>query len=353
MYKPLQIGNLKAELPIIQGGMGVGISLSKLAGTVASLGGIGVISAAQIGFTEPEFKKEPLKTNLKMIGEHIKKAREIAPKGILGINIMVATQNYAQYVKEAIKNGIDLVISGAGLPIDLPAIAKGSKTKLVPIVSSLKSASVILKMWDRKSNTTPDALIIEGPKAGGHLGFKLEELESEEEVKTNKDFDLEIKNIISLLKDYEKKYSKSIPVILAGGINTREDMKHAFSLGAQGIQVGTKFITTKECDADIRYKQAYLNVDKKDLAIIKSPVGMPGRAIRNTLIEKVSKARIPVSKCFKCVSSCNPLTTPYCITEALILAAQGDIENGLLFCGANIQKHPGLRSVAEVLEDFF
>ena len=287
MYKPLLIGNLEAKLPIIQGGMGVGISLSNLAGTVSNLGGIGIMSTAHIGYTEADFRKDPVQVNLKMIGEHIKRARKIAPKGILGVNIMVAIEDYSLHVKEAIKNGIDIIISGAGLPIDLPQIAKGSKTKLVPIVSSVKSASVLLKMWDRKSKTTPDAVVVEGPKAGGHLGFKPEELEADSESMDSRTFDTVIKKVIALLREYEVKYKKTIPVIVAGGINTKADMEHAFSLGASGIQVGTKFIPTQECDANIRYKEAYLNVDKDDLLIIKSPVGMPGRAIKNKLIEEI------------------------------------------------------------------
>ena len=353
MYKPLVIGDLKAKLPIIQGGMGVGISLSNLAGTVSNLGGIGVISTAQIGYTEDDFKHNTVKANLRMIGEHIKKARDIAPKGILGVNIMVAIEDYSLHVKEAIKNGIDVIISGAGLPIDLPQIAKGSKAKLVPIVSSVKSASVLLKMWDRKSKTTPDAVVVEGPKAGGHLGFKPEELQADSEAMDGTTFDKVIKKVIALLREYEVKYKKTIPVIVAGGINTKADMEHVFSLGASGIQVGTKFIPTEECDANIRYKKAYLNVDKDDLLIIKSPVGMPGRAIKNKLIEETLEGRIPIKRCSRCIKTCNPATTPYCITDALIEAAKGDVDNGLLFSGASIEKQSKIRTVKEVLADFF
>lgn len=349
MYKALKIGNLTAKLPIIQGGMGVGISLSSLAGAVAARGGIGVISTAQIGFTEPDFDRNPLEANLRMIGEHIKRARKLAPSGILGVNIMVATQNYARYVKEAIKNGIDLVISGAGLPTELPEIAKGSKTKLVPIVSSLKAASVILKLWDRKNNVTPDAIIIEGPKAGGHLGFSPEQLQDINDAA----YDEEIKDIITLTKDYAAKYGKDIPVIVAGGIQNKQDMEHYFSLGADGIQVATKFVTTDECDADIRYKQAYIDCKKEDIVIVKSPVGMPGRAIKNAFMDKVLLGRIPVKRCHNCIRTCNPAETPYCITEALSNAARGNIEEALLFCGANAYKEDRIRTVQEVLEDFF
>jgi NAD(P)H-dependent flavin oxidoreductase YrpB (nitropropane dioxygenase family) len=349
MYNSLKIGNLTAKLPIIQGGMGVGISLSSLAGAVSAEGGIGVISTAQIGFTEPDFDKNPLEANLKMIGEHIKRARNIAPKGILGVNIMVATQNYAKYVKEAIKNGIDLVISGAGLPLELPELAKGTSTKLVPIVSSLKSASVILKMWDKKSNVAPDAIIIEGPKAGGHLGFRPEQLENIDDAA----YDEEIKSIIEITKDYGTKYSKHIPVIVAGGIRNKEDMEHYFSIGAEGVQVATKFVPTEECDAHMAYKQAYINCKEEDIMIVKSPVGMPGRAIRNKFMERAKLGRIPVTRCHSCVISCKPAETPYCITDALVNAAKGNLDEALLFCGANAYLEDKVRTVKDVLNDFF
>ncbi len=349
MYKALKIGNLTAKLPIIQGGMGVGISLSSLAGAVSAKGGVGVISTAQIGFTEPDFDRNPLEANLRMIGEHIKRARKLAPSGILGVNIMVATQNYARYVKEAIKNGIDLIISGAGLPIELPEIAKGTRTKLIPIVSSLKAANVILKMWDKKNSAAPDAIIIEGPKAGGHLGFLPEQLENIDESA----YEEEIKSIIAVTKDYGNKYGKDIPVIVAGGIQNKQDMEHYFSLGADGIQVATKFVTTKECDADMKYKQAYINCKKEDIVIVKSPVGMPGRAIKNAFMERVLLGRIPIKRCHNCIKTCNPAITPYCITDALANAAKGNIHEALLFCGANAYMENKIRTVQDVLDDYF
>ena len=174
--KPLNIGDLTAKLPIIQGGMGVGISLSSLAGAVAREGGVGLISTAQIGFREPDFAEDSQKANLRAIVKEFEKARKIAPEGIIGFNIMVATKNYAEYVKTAVKAGADLIVSGAGLPIKLPELVAGSKTKIAPIVSSVKSAMVICKMWDRKYNCAPDLVVIEGPLAGGHLGFSREDL---------------------------------------------------------------------------------------------------------------------------------------------------------------------------------
>lgn len=349
MYQPLKIGELTAKLPIIQGGMGVGISLSSLAGAVAARGGIGVISTAQIGFSEEGYDKNPLETNLRMIGEHIKRARKSAGGGILGVNIMVATRNYELYVKEAVKNGIDIIISGAGLPIELPSLVKGTKTKLIPIISSLKGARVLLKLWDKKEKTAPDAILVEGPKAGGHLGFSLEELNSYEE----KAYQTEMKEIVNLAKEYGEKYQKDIPVVAAGGIQDKKEMEDYFSLGIRGIQVATKFVTTEECDAHIRYKEAYIACKKEDIVIVKSPVGMPGRAIKNDFIERTFLGKIPIKRCHSCIKTCDPKETPYCITDALVNAARGNLKDALIFCGANAYLENRMRNVDEVLGDYF
>ena len=280
--KALKIGELTARIPVIQGGMGVGISLSGLAGSVAACGGVGVISTAQIGYRDPEFEKDPIKTNLRVIGEEIQKARKIAKGGILGVNIMVATKQYAEYVKGAVKAGIDLIISGAGLPMELPKLVAGSKTKIAPIVSTVKAARVICRFWDHHYQRMPDLVVIEGPKAGGHLGFSRKQLEEFTPVT----YDQEIRGILAEVKKYADKYGKEIPVVVAGGIFTREDMLHAMELGADGVQMGTRFVTTWECDASEAYKQTYLHAKKEDIVIVDSPVGMPGRAIRNRFLEE-------------------------------------------------------------------
>ena len=256
--KALKIGELTARIPVIQGGMGVGISLSGLAGSVAACGGVGVISTAQIGYRDPEFEKDPIKTNLRVIGEEIQKARKIAKGGILGVNIMVATKQYAEYVKAAVKAGIDLIISGAGLPMELPKLVAGSKTKIAPIVSTVKAARVICRFWDHHYQRMPDLVVIEGPKAGGHLGFSRKQLEEFTPVT----YDQEIRGILAEVKKYADKYGKEIPVVVAGGIFTREDMLHAMELGADGVQMGTRFVTTWECDASEAYKQTYLHAKK-------------------------------------------------------------------------------------------
>lgn len=357
-YKPLEIGDLRVKYPVIQGGMGVGISLSSLAGSVAKAGGIGLISTAQIGFREPDFAENPKAANLRAIKTEMKKAREIAGDGIVGFNIMVATKDYSEYVGAAVEAGADVIVSGAGLPVRLPEFAAGSRVKLAPIVSSPKSASVICRMWDRKYACAPDFLVVEGPLAGGHLGFSREELERFGADRADADvcynqagYDDEIRGIIEIAGEYGKKYGRHIPVISAGGVFSREDMKHHMALGAEGVQVGTRFVTTRECDAPMKYKEAYLRADKEDIVIVKSPVGMPGRAIRNSFLEKVQREPEKISRCFRCLEHCDPGTAPYCITMALIRAALGDVENALLFCGLNAWKCSRIETVGEVIRD--
>ena len=348
-YKPLKIGDLTAEIPIIQGGMGIGISLDKLAGAVAKEGGVGIISTAQIGFREPDYHKNPLKANLKAIPKYLEKARNRADGGIVGVNIMVATKEYYSYVKASVEAGVDLIISGAGLPVDLPEYVKGSKTKIAPIVSTKKSAQVLLKLWTRKYNRIPDLLVIEGPEAGGHLGFKKEELAHIKE----EEYQREIKEIQNLVKEYEEHYKAHIPIALAGGIYKKVDAENAFLLGVDAIQVATRFVTTEECDAAEEYKQAYIKCQKKEIEIVQSPVGMPGRAIHNAFQEKIPTRMYRSKHCHQCIQGCNPLETPYCITEALIRAAQGDIENGLLFCGAKAYQAEKIETVHKVIQSFF
>ena len=332
MLHSVQIKELTLKLPIIQGGMGVGISRSNLAGAVAREGGMGIISTAQIGYDEPEFYKNPIKTNLKAIKKHVALAKEKANGGIVGVNIMVATKEYESYVKASVEAGVDVIISGAGLPVSLPEYVKGSNVAIAPIVSSKKATSVILKMWDRKYNRTADFLVIEGPLAGGHLGFTKEQLDHLDEY----DFDKEIKEILTCKEEYEKKYQCNIPVFVAGGIYSKEDIEHVISLGADGVQIASRFVATEECDASMEFKQAYINAKKEDIMIVNSPVGMPGRALNNTFIKKVAKEGKKVTNCYSCLSGCNPTKTCYCITEALINAVKGKLDDALLFVGENV-----------------
>ena len=310
----LKIGDLTAKLPIIQGGMGVGVSRSSLAGAVAKEGGVGIISTAQIGYDEEGFEKDQAACNNRAIHKHIKRAKEIAQgNGLVGVNIMVALKHYAEHVKEAVAAGAD----------------------------------VILKMWAHKYDRTADFLVVEGPKAGGHLGFSREQLD---EIDTM-DYDEEIRQIIACKEEYEKRYEKKIPVIVAGGIFDRADIDHALALGADGVQIASRFVATEECDASEAYKQAYINAKEEDVQIIQSPVGMPGRAIRNALIERVEKEKEPIKKCYNCLAKCNPVKVPYCITKALIDAVKGDVENGLVFCGSNVGRINQMMSVHELMQE--
>lgn len=347
IIKPLIIGDLIAKVPIIQGGMGVGISRSNLASAVARSGGIGVISGAQIGFDEKDFEDNTLSANLRALKKHIIKAKKDSLDGIIGLNLMVAMNNYEDYVKTAISSGIDLIISGAGLPTKLPSLVKNTKVKIAPIISTSKACNVILKMWDRKENTTADLIVVEGPKAGGHLGYTKDELHNMENI----NYDDEFIKIIDIAKTYAKKYNKDIPVVAAGGIYTGDDVLKYINMGASGVQVGTRFVTTYECDAHEDFKNTYIKASKDDINIVTSPVGMPGRAISNKFIENVSKNRPEIKKCYNCLIPCNPKHTPYCISSALINAVKGDVNNALLFCGENAYKADRLYSVKEVIDD--
>lgn len=338
----LCIGHLKTKFPVIQGGMGIGISLSSLASSVANCGGIGIISGAQIGFREKHFLTHNLEANLCGLEKEITKARKLAPTGIIGLNLMVAMKNYAEYVKKAVECKIDLIISGAGLPLDLPNYTKNSQTKIVPIVSSLKAAHVICRMWDKKNNCTPDAIVVEGPLAGGHLGFHMEEFDAPPDLLTI------VKEVKELTKFYGEKYDKKIPVIAAGGIYTASDIKNAIDAGADGVQMATRFVTTYECDAALPYKEAYLNATQETIGIVKSPVGMPGRAILNDFI---THPRGNKACYYKCLHKCSVTDIPYCISKALINAATGDVENALLFCGSNAYKATHLEHVKDIFEE--
>ena len=345
--KNLVIGDLVASVPIIQGGMGVGVSRSNLAGSVAKAGGVGIISGAQIGYDEPDFETNNLNANLRSLRKYISKAREISNGGIIGVNLMVAMNNYEEYVKECVNSNVDLIISGAGIPSKLPSFTKGSNVKIAPIVSSSKACSLVLKIWDKKENATADLIVVEGPKAGGHLGFSKNDLEDIKSI----DYDKEFIEILEIAKFYGDKYNKHIPVVAAGGISTAEDVAKYINIGADGVQVGTRFVTTYECDAHENYKNTYINSNFDDIEIIQSPVGLPGRAIHNKFIDDISTNRPTITKCYNCISKCNPKDTPYCISKALINAVSGDVENGLLFCGADAYKADKLRSVDDVISE--
>ena len=326
--------------------MGVGISLSRLASAVANEGGIGVIATAGIGMNEPDFSSNYLEANIRALRKEIRKARE-STKGILGVNIMVALSNFADLVRTSIEEGIDIIFSGAGLPLNLPQFLNGTvKTKLVPIVSSARAAGIIAKKWSEKYNYLPDAIVVEGPRAGGHLGFK-------EQMIGDPEYSLEklVPEVIEAIKPYEERYKKPIPVIAAGGIYTGEDIYRFFQLGALGVQMATRFVTTYECDASAKFKQTYVDSKKEDIVIIKSPVGMPGRAIKNAFLDDVSQGKRKPFKCpYHCIITCDYKNSPYCIARALINAQKGNLSHGFAFAGENAYRAKGIISVKELIE---
>lgn len=341
--KAFNIGDLRINIPVIQGGMGIGISLSRLAAAVANEGGVGVISAVGIGMFEKDYARDFINANIRALKREIKSARE-KTNGIIGVNIMVALTNFSDLVKTSISEKADIIFSGAGLPLNLPSyLTKGSKTKLVPIVSSGRAAALICKKWKEVYDYLPDAIVVEGPKAGGHLGFKREQLD-------NPEYSLEklVPDVVSQVKPFEEKYNATIPVIAAGGIYSGSDIKNIMDMGATGVQLGTRFVTTHECDASEKFKQTYIDSVESDIEIIQSPVGMPGRAIRNEFINKINRGEKRPVKCpYKCLKTCDVSKTPYCIFAALMSAMKGNFFNGYAFAGTNAWKTTRIISVKE------
>ncbi|RJO61658.1 MAG: nitronate monooxygenase [Dehalococcoidia bacterium] len=340
----LKIGQHTARIPIVQGGMAVGISLAGLASAVANAGGIGVIGGAGIGFFEPDFSKNYDVASRRALRNEIKKARQ-KTQGVLGINIMVALTDYAELVKAAADEGIDIIFCGAGLPLALPGLVdlKG-RTRLVPIVSSARAARIICKKWLEDFGYLPDGFVVEGPLAGGHLGFKPDELELPE----NR-LEKLVPSVIQEVQAFVPIAERPIPVIAGGGIFTGADIYKFIRLGASGVQIATRFVVTEECDASPAFKEAYLKAKKEDVTIIKSPVGMPGRAINNAYLDDVKAGKKKPFRCYcHCVKTCNYLESPYCIFHALVNAQRGHLSAGFAFCGANVYRLKRLTTVQKL-----
>ena len=345
--KGLSLGGLNIPVPIFQGGMGVGISLSGRATAVANEGGVGVISCAGLGLLYKHKSKDYVQASIEGLKEEIKKARK-ATKGIIGVNIMGALTNFEDMVCTTIAEKADIIFAGAGLPLNLPGfLKKDSTTKLVPIVSSGKAAKIICMKWKSNYDYLPDAFVVEGPKAGGHLGFKHDQIE-------DKSFSLEeiVPEVVNELRYFEEKYNKEIPVIAAGGLYDGEDIFNIMQKGAKGVQLGTRFVTTHECDASEKFKQTYIDSDENQIEIIQSPVGMPGRAIGNTFLDKVKLGlKVPKTCPFHCIKTCDISRSPYCIVTALYNAAMGNMKAGYAFCGSNAFMATKIVSVKELFHE--
>lgn len=344
-FLPFHIGNLTAKLPIVQGGMGVGISLSGLASSVANEGGIGVISAACIGRT-PRYESQKINDE-QALTEDIGRARKLS-SGVIGVNIMVALTNFESLCRAASKAGADIIFAGAGLPLSLPSfLDKDSKTKLVPIVSSGKAATMIARWWREKYNRLPDAFVAEGPMAGGHLGFKSSQIH-------DPDFTLEkiLPDVCAVARDLSQTGGVHIPVIAAGGIFTGGDIDKYMELGAEAVQMGTRFVATTECDAPESFKQTYVDSKQEDILIVQSPVGMPGRALKNSFINKMEQGETsPVSCRYHCITSCKRSKSAYCIADALLRSLSGNTQEGLIFVGTNAWRIQKVQSVRELIKE--
>ena len=342
----MKIGDLTATVPIVQGGMGVGVSLSGLASAVANEGGVGVISSAGLGVIYRDYSHDYDEASIYGLGEELAKARKLT-KGIIGVNVMVAMSNFADMVRTAVARKADIIFSGAGLPLTLPSFLKSdSTTKLAPIVSSARALKVLCRRWIEEYGYVPDAVVVEGPKAGGHLGYSAQQLDD-----AGCTLEHILPEVVAEARETEQRTGKHIPVIAGGGIYTGEDIYDITALGAEGVQMGTRFVTTEECDAPLAYKEAYIQAKKEDIVIIKSPVGMPGRAIYNPFMAQVAAGnRPPIPKCYRCLEHCDIAKIPYCITQALVNAAEGDEDHALLFCGSNAYRAEGISTVAAVMD---
>lgn len=328
----LKLGELSCRVPIVQGGMGVGVSLSGLASAVAEQGGVGVLACVGMGMITRRGVSP--QAQIETLTDEIRKTRSMT-KGVLGVNIMCALSNFSDLVETSVREKVDVIFSGAGLPMDLPGFLKsGAKTKLVPIVSSGRAASLICRRWLKSFNYLPDGFVLEGPEAGGHLGFKKDQIGSP-------DFNLKklLVDLVAAIKPFEEAAGRKIPIIAAGGVFDGSDIYELMHLGASGVQMGTRFVATDECDADFKFKQAYVDARKEDLEIITSPVGLPGRVIHNAYIESVQHGEKKPFKCsFKCLTHCDGTRTPYCIASALIAAARGKLQHGFAFAGSNVDR---------------
>ncbi|MDE7245066.1 MAG: nitronate monooxygenase family protein [Oscillospiraceae bacterium] len=340
--------------PILQGGMGIGVSLDRLAGAVAACGGMGTISTAMCGYMEPDFHKDPNAANMRALERQVRCAKEQADgAGLVAVNVMVAGRQYAESVLTALRAGADAVVCGAGLPKDLPELAAQvpeSDAALGPVVSSGRAAALLCRLWEKRGGRVPDFIVLEGPLAGGHLGFTPEEARQAQQGRPRPLSEL-LAEVLEAVKPFCRKYSRKIPVFVAGGVKDGAEMARYMREGAAGAQFATRFIATEECDASPAYKQALINAGEKDITIVQSPVGMPGRALNSPLIRRVSEgtqAR-PVH-CRRCLVPCKPQESPYCISDALIAAVRGDWENGLFFCGANAGDVGRMSTVKEQID---
>lgn len=345
----MKLGNRELALPLIQGGMGVGVSMGGLAGAVAAQGAMGTLSTADAGWNEPDFAAHPQQANLRSLRREVQRAKRLAAgAGLVAVNAMVATRQYADSVRTALEAGADAIVSGAGLPLELPALAEGFEALLAPIVSGPRAAQLICRTWAKRYGRVPDFVVLEGCQAGGHLGFEEADLLSGRCTPLSR----LIPEVLAALRPFEEKFGRAIPLFCAGGVATGAEMARCTRLGAAGAQLATRFIATEECDAGQGYKDVLLAARPEDLRIIHSPVGMPGRAVNSPLVQRLAAGmRQPPAHCSGCIKSCRPAETPFCITHALIEAVKGNWEEGLFFSGSRVDLVDRMRTVPDLIDE--
>lgn len=345
----MKLGNRELALPLIQGGMGVGVSMGGLAGAVAAEGAMGTLSTADAGWNEPDFAAHPQQANLRALRREVQRAKRLAAgAGLVAVNAMVATRQYADSVRTALEAGADAIVSGAGLPLELPALAEGFEALLAPIVSGPRAAQLICRTWAKRYGRVPDFVVLEGCQAGGHLGFEEADLLSGRCTPLSR----LIPEVLAALRPFEEKFGRAIPLFCAGGVATGAEMARCTRLGAAGAQLATRFIATEECDAGQGYKDVLLAAQPEDLRIIHSPVGMPGRAVNSPLVQRLAAGmRQPPAHCSGCIKSCRPAETPFCITHALIEAVKGNWEEGLFFSGSRVDLVDRMRTVPDLIDE--
>jgi len=339
----VKIGKKSMTIPVVQGGMGVGISRWRLAGTVAREGGMGTLAAQGLGqitdlIPATHRRKDP--HGVDAVKAEIQRAREeTGNNGVLAINVMMAITHYDGLVNASVEAGVDAIVTGAGLPMDLPDKVSGSDVALIPIVSSARAARTITRYWKETYGRVPDAVVVEGPKAGGHLGFTREQLDAP-------DWQLEalVPAVVATVGEYG-----DIPVIAAGGVWDHQDALKIMKLGARAVQLGTRFVATHECDAAEHFKQLLIRCREEDITVLRTSVGLLGRVIRSPLIERFEKGQFPGFKCtYHCLKSCVAHEVSYCLADHLKDAAQGE-EMGLYFVGSNGHRVRELLSVQELM----
>jgi len=338
----LRIAHLEINPPIIQGGMGVRVSGARLAAAVANEGCAGVIASVGLGTFEDAPGSRFVELNEEALRQTIRIARKLS-KGVIGVNVMVALTDYGNLVRAAADEGADFIVSGAGLPLELPELVGNHDVALIPIVSSARALRIICQKWQRNYNRVPDAVVVEGPRAGGHLGFRLEELDDE--------VNFSLERLTAETLDYVQTLDRSFPVIPAGGIFDGKDIARFLKLGASGVQMATRFVCTHECDVDERFKAAYLDAKDGDITIIRSPVGMPARVVTNSFVQRMVRGENAPFHCkYRCLKTCDPDTAPYCIARLLADAAKGRMEEAFAFAGSNAPRCHEIVSVKELID---